>query len=328
MENNLFINLQVRKRRRSKARYFKFFALLFIGILIGYFILNTLTQYLTGKPVELIKPSFSILSPGGSPSNQSVKDNPLGAAIKSSLAGVKGTYGIAVKNLKTNEQYFENEHRVYEAGSLYKLWVMATVVGKIQVGEWTEEQVLSESIASLNNKFDIDPELAEQTTGAITLSVRNALKQMITISHNYAALLLTEKVKLSTVAKFLEDSKLYESKVGVNGEAPTTTPADMALFFEKLYKGELANEQYTNMMIDLLKEQKLNEKLPKYLPKGTEIAHKTGEIGWFSHDGGIVYSPKGNYTIVVLSESESPAGANDRIAQVSKAVYEYFLKKK
>ena len=96
-----------------------------------------------------------------------------------------------------------------------------------------------------------------------------------------------------------------------------------------LYRLEkLADEQYTGLMVDLLKGQKLNEKLPKYLPKGTAVAHKTGEIGWFSHDVGIVYSPSGDYIIVVLSESESPAGANDRIAQVSKAVYEYFLKKK
>ncbi len=71
------------------------------------------------------------------------------------------------------------------------------------------------------------------------------LNQMITISHNYAALLLTEKVKLSTVAKFLQTNGFKESNVGTNGEAPVTTPSDIALFLEKLYKGQLANPTYT-----------------------------------------------------------------------------------
>lgn len=329
MENNLFINLQARKKRKSRARFLKFLLLLLIGILIGYLVLNAVTQYLTGGSALLIKPSFSILPLGGQSSEEKVPlKNELGEVIKNSLTGVKGTYGIVVKNLITGEKYLENEHRVFEAGSLYKLWVMAVVVSKLQSGEWREDEVLSKDIVTLNNLFDIDPQLAELTKGKISLSVRDALKQSITISHNYAALLLTEKIKLSTVAKFLEDSKLNESKVGVNVEAPVTTPSDIALFFEKLYKRELADEQYTGLMMDLLKGQKLNDKLPKYLPEGTEIAHKTGEIGWFSHDGGIVYLSNRDYIIVVLSESESPAGANDRIAQVSRAVYEYFLKKK
>ena len=77
-------------------------------------------------------------------------------------------------------------------------------------------------------------------------------------------------------------------------------------------------------MMELLKNQKLNKKLPKYLPEGTVLAHKTGEIGWVSHDGGIVFQENGDYIIVVLSESSVPAGAEDRIAKISEAAYQYF----
>ena len=80
-------------------------------------------------------------------------------------------------------------------------------------------------------------------------------------------------------------------------------------------------------MIGLLKMQKLNEKLPKYLPNGTVVAHKTGEIDFLTHDAGIIYTKNGDYIIAIFSESDYPPGAKERIAQISKAVYNYFLGK-
>lgn len=263
----------------------------------------------------------SFLPPLISSQNQNLRKE-----IDKSLQGTNGTYGIVVKNLKNNENYLLNEHKVFDAGSLYKVWVMVEVFNQIQNGEMKEDEVLSSDIVTLNKKFNISSDSAELTEGGITLSVKDALNQMITISHNYAAMLLTEKIRLSKVASFLEKNGFKESSVGTDGSSPTTTAFDVSKFLEKLYKGELADQENTQKMIDLLKAQTLNNKLPKQLPKEVVVAHKTGEIGYFSHDGGIVYAPKGDYIIVVLSETDYPPGAEDRIAQISKAVYEYFNK--
>lgn len=244
--------------------------------------------------------------------------------VQTALLDAKGKYAIVIKNLSGGENFSLNEHEVFEAGSLYKLWVMAKAIKNVEAGVLPEDKILSEDVGVLNRIFDIDPNSAEQTEGTITLSVASALNQMITISHNYAALLLVQELRLSSVAAFLREFNFDQSTVGTNGSAPQTTASDVAEFFEKLYKGELASELYSEKMMDLLERQQLNNKLPKYLPEGTVVAHKTGEIGWFSHDGGIVFNPKGDYIIVVLSESESPKGAEERIAEVSKAVFEYF----
>ncbi|MEM4270897.1 MAG: serine hydrolase, partial [Candidatus Pacearchaeota archaeon] len=80
-------------------------------------------------------------------------------------------------------------------------------------------------------------------------------------------------------------------------------------------------------MLALLKKQNLNSKLPKYLPENTVVAHKTGELGEYSHDAGIVYKDSGDYIIVVLSKTQKPLDANEKIAQISKAVYDYFKSK-
>jgi beta-lactamase class A len=194
----------------------------------------------------------------------------------------------------------------------------------VETNELMLEDVLSSSIPELNRVFEIDPDNAELTSGGITMSVNQALNQMITISHNYAAMLLTQKNKVSTIKDWIADKGFKESSVG---GTPSTTAYDMLNFFVRLQNGELANSENTQKMLDFLKKQQLNDKIPADLPKNITIAHKTGELGPFSHDAGIVYTPKGNYIIVVLSKSDTPAAAEKRIADVSKAVYDYFQSK-
>lgn len=252
-----------------------------------------------------------------------VENLKLGDAIHKSLEGASGDYSLAIQSLDGKESFSLQDHKIYDAGSLYKLWVMAAVYKKIERGELKEDEMLSQDIPTLNKKFDIDPESAEQTEGTISLTVNSALTQMITISHNYAALLLTEKIRLSSVANFLKEEGFLDSKVGVNSESPVTSASDMVLFYKKLLANELANKENTDKMLKLLKAQKLNDKLPKFLPKGIEIAHKTGEIDFFSHDAGIVYA-KNPYIVAALSKSDYPAGAEERIATISKSIYEYF----
>lgn len=256
------------------------------------------------------------------------KPNPIKQIVDAVLQDTKGEYSVVIKNLKTGEAYYRSEDRVYHSGSLYKLWVLAAAFNQIEKGQLKKEEELSASIKDLNNKFNISSDEAELTEGSVNLTVADALKQMITISHNYAAFILTDKIKPDNVATFLRQYQLNKSTFGSDNEPPSTTASDIALFLEKLYKGELANENSTNEMIDLLRKQQLNKKLPKDLPEEVEIAHKTGELGLFSHDAGIVYSPNGTYIIVVLTKTEFPNAASDRIADISKRVFDYFSQKK
>lgn len=255
-------------------------------------------------------------------------NNSLEKAVLGALAGTRGKYGIAIKNLKTREVYFSNEHREFDSTSLYKLWIMAVVFNQIQKVVLSEDQILSQDVEVLNKKFFIASESAELTEGKITSSVHTALEKMITISDNYSALLLTEKVRLSNVASFLQKNGLNGSRVGTHGEIPTSTASDITLFFEKLYKGELGDKNATEAMISLLKKQALNGKLPKYLPNNVVVAHKTGELGSFTHDAGIVYTQQGDYIITILSESNNPKGAVERIANVSREVYKHFTQRR
>ncbi len=185
MDNNLVANWKDRRRIRKKRRLIRALLLLFIGV-IGIFVFF---QFKIAKN-DLVKVTTSAIKGA---QNVQTEDGTLKTIVENALKETKGTYGIVIKNLKTGENFFANEHRVFEAGSLYKLWVMAVVYKEIQSGQLQKDQVLSEDIATLNQEFYIDPEEAEQTEGTIILTVSSALTQMITISHNYAALLLTQE---------------------------------------------------------------------------------------------------------------------------------------
>lgn len=246
---------------------------------------------------------------------------PLQRVVEETLTGTKGTYGVVVKNLRTGEKYERNENLVFDSGSLYKIWLLAAALEQLEEGVIKEDMVLSGSIPVLNRKYGIDDDEAELTSGEMTVTVDQAIQQMIVISHNYSALLLLEKLSQATVSAYIQKRGFSRSSLG---ETPKTTASDVALFFERLYRGELASPESTQRMLDLFKKQTMNEKMPKYLPKEVGVAHKTGEIGLFSHDGGIIYGPGGDYLVVVLSQSDSPFGAEERISLLTKTVYEYF----
>lgn len=301
----------------KKRRVILFFLLLFIiSFCVWSTVLNQFEKKTNSSP--LLNP-MALATPTPMP-----QDNALGNVIQQSLTGTQGSYGIVVQNLTSGDGYNLHEYTVYKSGSLYKLWVMGAVYKKIQDGSLKKSTVISESYTQLNKLFNIDPDYAEKTDGTLTLTVADALNQMITISDNYAALLLTEKVQLSNVATFLKENGLAQSQVGTSGNDPTTTAYDVAIFLNRLYNGHLANAAYTQEMLTLLKQQRLNSKLPKYLPDSVVVAHKTGELDSYTHDAGIVYATSGNYIIVVLSNTTDTDAAAERISQVSKDVFNYF----
>jgi beta-lactamase class A len=296
-----------------------FFFLLILLTGVGYFLSHSKKTF---SSESMVLPTPKVLAKDTSPTDTPQADaKGLAKVVQDSLKGTTGTYAVVIENYKTGEKYTLSEHLKFESASLYKLWVMGTVFDQIKQEKFKHDDVLSDEISHLNDVFGIDEEDAELTDGTISMTVDQALTQMITISHNYAAMLLTRKVGVSNIQAYIASHGLAESDAG---QPPTTTASDIAEFYDDLYYGKLGSMVDTKAMLDLLKKQTLNNKIPADLPDGVVVAHKTGELGNVSHDAGIIYNTNGPYLFVMMSESTSPAGAVQRIADTSKAVYDYF----
>lgn len=243
--------------------------------------------------------------------------------VEKSLKGTRGTYGIVIKNLRTGETYMQNENKSFESASLYKLWVMAKTYDLVDKGDLKHDQTLSKGIPELNRIFQIDEDSAELKEGTITQTINVALEQMITISSNYSALLLSQKIGISKIGSFISALGLSNSKMG---SPPMTTPTDIALFYQMLYDGKIVNEASSQKMMELLERQELNDRIPKFLPVGTKIAHKTGELDGYKHDAGIIFA-RDPILVVLMSESDAPLGAAEREANLARDVYNYFENK-
>src|SRR5205823_14052868 len=104
-----------------------------------------------------------------------------------------------------------------------------------------------------------------------------------------------------------------------------TSPRDMAYILEKIYQRELVSANASEQMLAILKHQKLRDRLPRYLPTGWEIAHKTGLLRKACHDVGIVFSPGGDYLICVLTSHDATyKNAKRFIASLGRITYDSY----
>jgi beta-lactamase class A len=78
-------------------------------------------------------------------------------------------------------------------------------------------------------------------------------------------------------------------------------------------------------MIDILLQQRFNERIPGLLPPGIKVAHKTGSITGVQHDSGIVFLPDGRKYVIILLSKELPDAKKGMgvLANISKLIYDY-----
>jgi hypothetical protein len=76
-------------------------------------------------------------------------------------------------------------------------------------------------------------------------------------------------------------------------------------------------------MLALLRAQTENDRLPKLLPPGVVIAHKTGELDDVRNDAGVIFTPRGPVICAVLTNDQSDVdAATTAIAQEGRLVYD------
>jgi N-acetylated-alpha-linked acidic dipeptidase len=105
----------------------------------------------------------------------------------------------------------------------------------------------------------------------------------------------------------IEDTGLYFGR---------STARDIGRLFALMARGELVSKDASGLMIDILKKQQVNDRLPRYLGDGVTIAHKTGDgQPWVANDAGIVWVKGQPIVIVVLAGHHRGTAEELRIAE-------------
>lgn len=203
---------------------------------------------------------------------------------------LEGSWGIAVRDLKTGKTYLYNADAQLASASLYKLAVM-----------WATYQAIE------------DKQIKEE-------DIQNQLNAMITYSDNDSAIYLAETLGWQNIEKLMAEENLNGFKLG--DPIPTTTAQSTLDLFERIYSNTAVSQEASQKMKDILFAQQVNDRIPKYLPKNVKVGHKTGELELLRHDAGIVIGKNSHYIFVFLTETPVPEEASETIAILSQKIFD------
>lgn len=210
-------------------------------------------------------------------------------------------WGIVVKDLSTGQMASYHSDRQIESASLYKLFVAQRIFQRIDLGQ-----------------LDYNA----QAGGGSGRSIDDCLTIMINISDNTCGRALGDILGWGAQNQALQVEGYKQTDLSTPQQ---TSAQDVALLLNRLYDGTLLSPNSTQKFMGLLKDQRVNNRLPQGLPAGTVIAHKTGDLDGVVHDAGIVYGPKTNYLVVVTSgEWDAPGNVPPMFADLSQQLWNYF----
>ncbi len=222
----------------------------------------------------------------------------LKSLVDSFAASAGAPVGIFVKDLKTQSTASANVDKQFTSASLYKLFVANAIYKSVDTGGLR----LGDTVRG---------------TGS---SIAECLNAMITVSDNTCGVALGNIIGWEKYNATLKNQGFSNTKFG---SPILTTASDVGLLYERLYNGTLLSPNSSQHFLDLLKAQRVNNRLPQGLPAGTIFAHKTGDLEGFVHDAGIVYGPKTDYLVVMTSGPwPSTSLAPTKFAELSRQLYQ------
>lgn len=233
------------------------------------------------------------------------------------VTGLPGEISVFGKDLITGEKWTYQPDTPLVAASVIKLPILAEAFRQAREG-----------LISMDETFSIRPEWKKPSCGALTylhdgltVTLRDLCVLMIILSDNTATNILIDRLGIESVNAFLRTlglkkttlrRRLFDAEAAARGLQNTITAEEMGRLLELLYKGECVSPEADAEMLDILKNQRLNGKMPFFL-SGVKIAHKTGEDSGITHDVGIVYA--GHPLILCFASNHTDVPAFERYIQ-------------
>jgi beta-lactamase class A len=294
---------------------------------------------------------LSLCPPGLCGDNSSSLESRLAPLAKAH----QGKVAIAVKHLGTGEGYALNADVAQPTASLIKFPVMIEAYYQFQEGKVRPGDVVT------LQKDDMVPGsgvLTDHFSSGASFSLRDAVRLMIVYSDNTATNLVLDQIGIPTTNVRMEGlglpntkihSKVYKrtsssidlkrsEKYGLG----STTPNEMIRLLALLHAGKLVGPEASQEMLGHMKKCEDPDKFPRFLPRGTAVAMKTGSVNASRTCAGIIYVPAAGgdpkkptlqpvAVCVLTDENEDqrwvPDNAGDLLcATVAKEVYDYFHK--
>src|SRR6185503_14931914 len=256
----------------------------------------------------------------------------LTARVQKLVAASGAEVAVVMKTVDGRDEIRIDADKAFHAASTMKIPIMIELFRQAEAGTLSLDEplpvrnefhsIVDGSVYQLSVDDDSDADVYKAVGKTMTL--RQLCEVMITVSSNFAANLLIERVGAANVRttvdrlgasgmvvlRGVEDQKAFDK--GLNN---TTTAAALAVLMEKLAKAEAE-------MVAILKRQKFHDAIPAGVPDGIEVAHKTGNITKIHHDAAIVYGPRPYVLVVLVRGIQEQTVSGPLMASISREIWD------
>lgn len=233
-----------------------------------------------------------------------------------------GQAGIVVFGPESHKKFLFNSSQKFPSASTIKLPILMYCMEKGICDN-------KEKIRVGDLKKVAGTGVLKELSDDVVITFKDAAMLMTIVSDNVATNLLIDRIGMDELKDYLaglylENTELNRHMMDLdaikNGRENYTSARDMYLCLKYCHENR---ENYPEI-IEILKKQQYNEKVPFYVPDNVVIAHKTGEVGKVSHDVGIMYlSEPVIFAILTMAETHMEE-RNGILKNLGRIIYNEF----
>jgi beta-lactamase class A len=253
-------------------------------------------------------------------------------SLENKVRHFNGRVSVVIKDLRTKQEINFNKDSLVPSASLVKIPIMLSYFYAAREGKICLNDKISLKSC---NKVGGSKVLGNDPAGSV-FTIKELFDPMITQSDNSATNELIDVLGFDVINAYFKKiglkntnlaRKMMDFKERRHGEENYTTAPHMAFILERLYRKKFLTKGVSEECLALLGEQKINDRIPRKLPKGSAfIAHKTGLENHICHDAGIVFTQKGDFLICVLVKHNNKFAkpAKKLISDIALLTYNYY----
>jgi beta-lactamase class A len=231
-----------------------------------------------------------------------------------------GDTGVYVADpLAPQPLYTHDADVAFIAASLYKLGILVHVESLVDAGKLKYTDTIE------IQPEDVTDDGSYEVAGTV-MTVDEGLEAMITVSDNGTALEFWHSLGPDTINATLQKLGLTDFHIATDdNDDNTATARVIGQYFTLLAQRKLVSAAASDRMLARLERNQINDRLPSELPSGTIVAHKTGNLGFVTHDAGIIYTPSGPRVVVGLTANTDEEEAVHFLGGLGALVYSAVL---
>ena len=253
----------------------------------------------------------------------------ISSIIKNAFNNIPGNYSFAFLDLNDSNLISINNQKSISA-SVIKIYIMIDAFNQVKNGniELSDKYFLSQK-----DKVGGSGILNNEPNGKV-LNNEDLIRLMITKSDNTATNVLINRLGMKSINNSIKSLGCTDTSLNrfmmdedaiTNGIENYVSVNDLCMTFKKIYNNECVDIKYDSIMLNMLKDNTYDKKIPALLPSNIEVANKTGENIGIENDAGIVFSSKGAYIVCFLTYKGLSDSQVFAISQSSKEIFDTYI---